>query len=113
MSAGVAPGDIIIAMGSPGTILSSTNTIVATPLRVTAAMKRRWAAEFMIHARRDRPPLPLLRERAGVRGVGITTALIRRLRRSLLPQGREKGAQALATNRGSSAPVALGVTFRL
>src|SRR5271163_3498015 len=67
MSAGVAPGDIIIAMGSPGTTLSRTNTIVATPPKVTAAMKRRWAAEFIIHARADLPPLPLLRERAGVR----------------------------------------------
>jgi hypothetical protein len=34
------------------------------------------------------------RERAGVRGVGITTSLIRRLRRHLLPQKREKGGLA-------------------
>jgi hypothetical protein len=37
------------------------------------------------------PPLALSRERAGVRVVEITMTLIRRLRRHLLPQEREKG----------------------
>src|SRR5271163_798950 len=71
MSAGVAPGDIIIAMGSPGTTLSSTNTIVATPPKVTAAMKRRWAAEFMIHARRADTVIPA---KAGIQGRQPTLA---------------------------------------
>src|SRR5665647_1749716 len=34
MSAGVAPGGIIMAMGSPGTMRSSTKTITATPKSV-------------------------------------------------------------------------------
>ena len=41
MSDGDAPGEIIIAMGSPGTTRNSTNTTRATPTRVNAAMPRR------------------------------------------------------------------------
>jgi hypothetical protein len=38
---GDAPGDIIIAIGSPGTTRNKTNTIVATPTKVIAAIARR------------------------------------------------------------------------
>ena len=41
MSEGEAPGEIIIAMGSPGTTRSSTKMMTATPTRVIAAMPRR------------------------------------------------------------------------
>src|ERR1700712_3692053 len=45
MSAGVAPGDIIIAIGSPGTTRNSTKTMSATPNSVAAAMIRRLKME--------------------------------------------------------------------
>src|SRR5690349_7411706 len=41
MSAGLAPGAIIMAMGSPGTTRNSTKTISPTPNSVTAAMATR------------------------------------------------------------------------
>ena len=41
MSAGLAPGEIIIAMGSPGTTRRRTNTTIATPASVTSATRRR------------------------------------------------------------------------
>src|SRR5271169_6132958 len=107
MSAGVAPGDIIIAIGSPGTTLSSTNTIVATPLRVTTAIKRRLAAGFMNHARRadqQTAPSPALAGEGWGEGRGnydgpYAAAIARRktgvfdaLWRHLLPREREKGS---------------------
>src|SRR5207237_978930 len=41
MSAAVAPGGIIIAIGSPGTILSRTNTTTATPTSVGGTSRNR------------------------------------------------------------------------
>ena len=41
MSAGVAPGPIIMAIGSPGTTRSSTKTITATPKSVGIAKSSR------------------------------------------------------------------------
>ena len=41
MSAGLAPGPIIMATGSPGATLRSTNTTTATPNNVTAIMASR------------------------------------------------------------------------
>ena len=41
MSAGPAPGEIIMATGSPGTTRSSTNTTTATPASVMIAMATR------------------------------------------------------------------------
>ena len=87
MSAGVAPGEIIIAIGSPGTTRSSTNTMIATPSKVTAAMIRRWAATDVIDARATRR-----QERA----------------RTNPAVPRPRSAQALDTNVGCSAPVAFG-----
>ena len=43
MSAAVAPGEIIIATGSPGTTRSNTKTITATPASVISAMAARLA----------------------------------------------------------------------
>src|SRR4051794_5360495 len=51
MSPGLAPGAIIMAMGSPGATRSSTNTTTATPSRVAAAATRRWRAASAIMAR--------------------------------------------------------------
>src|SRR6202167_6030842 len=41
MSAWLAPGEIIIAMGSPGTTRRRTKTTIATPTRVASATRRR------------------------------------------------------------------------
>src|SRR6185436_7776340 len=43
MSSVVAPGGIIIAMGSPGTTRSRTNTTTATPNNVGNAQRRRFS----------------------------------------------------------------------
>ena len=90
MSAAVAPGEIIIAIGSPGTTRSSTNTMIATPSNVTAAMIRRWAVTGIMEARSTRG-----QKRA----------------RTNLVVPRPLPVQALDTRVGCSAPVALGITF--
>src|SRR5882757_3075736 len=56
MSAGEAPGGIIMAMGSPGTTRSNTKTITATPTRVGGMRTSR----LMIspHRMTYRPALP-------------------------------------------------------
>ena len=90
MSAGVAPGEIIIAIGSPGTTRSSTNTMIATPSNVTAAMIRRWAVTEIMQARSTR----------GQKGA-----------RTNLVVPRPFPVQALDTRVGCSAPVALGITL--
>src|SRR5665213_322607 len=41
MSEGLAPGEIIIAIGSPGATRSNTNTTTATPTSVPRAMPNR------------------------------------------------------------------------
>src|SRR6516225_4796528 len=58
MSAGEAPGEIIIATGSPGTTRSSTKMMIATPTRVIAAMARRWGAPDITRRRRTGSVLP-------------------------------------------------------
>ncbi len=90
MSAGVAPGEIIIAMGSPGATRSSTNTMIATPSNVTAAMIRRWTATDVIDARAAR----------GQKRARTNPAVPHPL-----------SAQALDTNVGCSAQVAFGITI--
>ncbi len=56
MSAGEAPGEIIIAIGSPGTTRSSTKIATPTPVRVIAAIARRLrSAEAMPCAGKSAP----------------------------------------------------------
>ena len=114
MSAGVAPGDIIIAIGIAG-----HDSQQHEHDRRDAAQGDGGHQETVgggVHESRSsrgcETPLSRLRERVGVRAW-------RRhdphpaLRATFSRKCGRREAQALATNRGSSAPVALGVTFRL
>src|SRR5208337_5518070 len=53
MSAGEAPGEIIIAIGSPGTTRNSTNTMTATLMSVIAAMPTRLSRPEVMRSPRN------------------------------------------------------------
>src|SRR6201987_881783 len=92
MSAGLAPGEIIIATGSPGTTRRSTNTTIATPASVRTAMAARLTTTVMTDLRKHQKRPPLQRPIGG--------------------GGRSGSYDAFVTKVGCSPPETLGVTLR-